>query len=190
MDLKLFSEIAYSFAIIGSIIAAGWWFISTAKSKQRIQFDIDVSFLKVENRNDQFLAEIKCIFENKGYVEYKIYDLALAIYGIEKGTKNSFNGKEDDAHIFPIVVLDKTSIVPKEPGYYFVRPGVVQKITEIRLIPRNISAIKVLAGFTYIKRMGKKTERGAFEKPYIKNNHPHTALRVFEIPDRFNANKV
>lgn len=184
MDLKVFSEIVNNFAVTGSIIAAGWWFFTTAKSKQRIQFDIETTFFKIDDEDYPLAAEIKLIFENKGFVEHKIHDLALAIYGMKNTKGKRTHRKKDDQFIFSKLILDKTRIVKKDPGYYFVRPGVAQIVTEIRKIPANISTIKVLGGFTYIKRHFNKTsDRGAFTKPYVKHNHPHTALRIFEIPD-------
>jgi len=191
MDLKLFTEITHNVAIIASIAAAGWWFLYTARLKPRIQFDIEVSFLDIMHEKGQRLAEIKCVFENKGFVEHKIYDLALAIYGIEKEAGKRVEPNQESPRLFPKMILDKTRIVAEGYQYYFVRPGVAQVITEIRPIPANLSAIRVLAGFTYSQRKYDDTrEKGAFTKPYRKHNYPHTAVRVFDIPPRSKDNKA
>lgn len=191
MDLKLYTEIVNNTAVIASVAAAGWWFWYTARLKPRIQFDIDVAFLDLAGERDQRLAEIKCVFENKGFVEHKIYDLALAIYGIEKEPWKPAGPDKKNHHLFSEIILDKTRIVAKGYGYYFVRPGVAQVITEIRPIPAHFAAIRVLAGFTYKQRKNDDTrEKGAFTKPYRKHNYPHTAVRVFDIPPRSKNNEA
>src|SRR5712691_7472727 len=70
---------------IGSILAlAGgvFWFFRTSKAKQRIQFDLDCRVYPLANNPNQKVAEIHFCFENKGFVEHRIYDLTVSVHAL------------------------------------------------------------------------------------------------------------
>ena len=107
--------------------------------------------------------ELHFIFENKGFVEHRLYDLNVAVHTLNR--TGSLELRESGEVKFPVRLLSRTSIVPREYGYYFVRPGVRQVITHIVSIPADSSVVRVTASFLYGRD----------------KNFPHTARRVFPI---------
>lgn len=187
-EIIQYSQIIYHFMAIFSILCAGIWFLISNKYRQRIQFDIENNF--INTNNNEKICEIQLILENKGFLEYKIYDLAVSVKGmttsIDKTTREGkFKGTSLTIPIF------ETQRIVESPNYYFVRPGVRQTITHNIKIPKEIHAISVLGGFTYKykKRWEKElpeyeSKRGALihENFYKKHNHPHKAARIFLVP--------
>ncbi len=162
--IKLWIEtISHLFSIL-AIGAAAWWFFRTTKSKPRIQFDIDCKFLSLTKNDNDLIAELQFIFENKGFIEHRLYNLTVSIHAVEseKHLKEKAGTRE---FLFLKTLLPNVSIVPKKYGFYFVRPGVRQIITHIIRVPKAESIIRVTAGFDY-NRSGK---------------YPHTSRRVFEV---------
>ena len=177
----------YHFVATVSIICAGIWFLVTNKYKQRIQFDIDAKFIRANNR--ETVCEIQLILENKGFLEYKIYDLALSVKGMTADSAKTTQVGAYQGINFTVPVFETQRIV-QSPNYYFVRPGVRQTITHNVKIPDEILAISVLGGFTYKFKKSWEEElpeeqrkRGALIKRefFRKHNHPHRAARIFLV---------
>ncbi|MCD4720219.1 MAG: hypothetical protein K8S13_10230 [Desulfobacula sp.] len=178
----------YHFVATLSIICAGIWFFITNKYKQRIQFDIESNFIRIND--EESICEIQLIIENKGFLEYKIYDLALSVKGLPVCTNGDVKKDLDfTSSIF------KTKRIVNSPNYYFVRPGVKQIIVHNVKVHHNIRAINVLGGFTY--KYNKKWEEELIEEEkrkgalckkelYVKHNHPHRAARIFIVPQMKN----
>ncbi len=167
MDLELIKAWAGILSNVVSILALGaaaWWFLITTKFKPRIQFDLDCNFLPLNANEDSFISELKFIFENKGFVEHRLYRLTVSVHTLE--SEENLSEKEVTKDIlFKKRLLPEVSIVPKKYGFYFVRPGVRQVITHVIKVPKSVSVIRVTAGFDY-DRSGK---------------YPHTARRVFKV---------
>jgi hypothetical protein len=145
-----------------AIVAAAWWFWRTARNQQRIAFDIDCTFLDI-GEPDVRIAQICFIFENRGFVEHKLWDLQFyldALHGPPERKPSTYEV------IFPQKVYSRVNIVPKRYGYFFVRPGVRQPVVHIVTIPKDLALVRVTAGFTY----GRNAE------------YPHTIRRLFEVP--------
>src|SRR5260370_17057097 len=71
---------------VGSILALGaaaFWFFRTSKAKQRIQFDLDCKIYPLANNLNEKVAEIQFCFENKGFVEHRIYNLSVSVHALE-----------------------------------------------------------------------------------------------------------
>jgi hypothetical protein len=150
---------------IGSILAlaaAAFWFFRTSKAKQRIQFDLDCRIYPLANNPTQKVAEIQFCFENKGFVEHRIYNLTVSVHSLESDMDLATKDKTGELQ-FRRRILGKTQLVPPIGKYYFIRPGIRQVVTHIVPIDAHDSLIRVTAGFYYL-------ERGAY---------PHTARRVF-----------
>ncbi len=160
--IKSWTPVASSLASVLALGAAGFWFIRTSKAKQRIQFDLDCKIYALIDNPDDKIAEIQFIFENKGFVEHRIYDLTVSLHALESEQKLEGKSRTGEL-IFKRRILGKTKLEPPGEDYYFIRPGVRQIITHIVPINKCDSVIRVTAGFLYV-------ERGA---------HPHTARRVF-----------
>jgi hypothetical protein len=145
-----------------ALLAAGWWFLYTTQFKPRIQFDIDCSITRLTVR--AYLLEILLIFENKGFVEHRVYDLSLSVHALPVESVDGYH-VPTKGRIFPTRLVPITVIVPEDYGFYFVRPGVRQVITHHVIVTNPGPIIEVTAGFTYHKR----------------SDWPHTARRVFSV---------
>jgi hypothetical protein len=64
---------------------------------------------------------------------------------------------------FPELVLETNQVVPLEYGYFFVRPGVRQRISYVASIPAEISFILARVTFRYRSTGDIHTAERAFE---------------------------
>jgi hypothetical protein len=163
-QLKDIAAILSDAASFLAITAAAWWFLATTRFKPRIQFELDCQFFEIEASPDNVVAELQFIFENKGFVEHRLYNLLVSVHALGESSGVSERAETREL-LFKEQILQKVSIVPKKFGYYFVRPGARQVITHIITVPKKHGIIRVTAGFEY--------HRG--------DRYPHTARRVFEI---------
>ena len=168
MDLETIQtslNIAGNAATICTIAAGAWWFLNTTQYKPRIQFDLDCSFFRGLGRDGDLAVEIGCVFENKGFVEHRLYDLTVSVHALE--AEQQVVVREGNRQIeFARRLLPSTPMVPPQIGYFFVRPGVRQAITHIIRIPADVSMIRITAGFRYHRHSA----------------YPHTARRLFAVP--------
>jgi hypothetical protein len=139
------------------VLAAGWWFLYTTQFKPRIQFDLSCRFLPLDPTQHTYLAEVSLIFENKGFVEHRMYDLELSIHGLAEGT----SGQSFARPLFP-----RAKIVPARYEFYFVRPGIQQIIVHPVIIEAPGPIIRITSGFNYERRI----------------QWPHTVRRFFSVP--------
>ena len=63
---------------IGGFVAAAWWFLYTTQFKPRIQFDVGCEVRGLGS--GLYLLEVLFMFENKGFVEHRLYDLSLSVH--------------------------------------------------------------------------------------------------------------
>ena len=163
-DIKTVVEILKG-AVEGlAIIGAGWWFLRQSLVQKRVSFDVSCTF--VFSESGKIIAEVAFEFENKGFVEHRLYDLSLAVHCLGKQVEPSAQSKHLFSDLFSRTLMPKQEIVPPKYGYYFVRPGVRQAIRHLVLLDDPGSVICVTGGFNY-------TPDG---------NFPHTARRVFQVP--------
>jgi len=86
--------------------------------------------------------------------------------------ENALKEKEKTKELeFKKALLSKTSIVPEQYNFFFIRPGTRQVITHIIRIPSSISVVRVTASFNYDRSW----------------EWPHTARRVFQVPQKQKA---
>jgi hypothetical protein len=160
--LKNWVQVVASAGSILALAAAAFWFFRTSKAKQRIQFDLDCKIYPLAQNSNQRVAEIHFCFENKGFVEHRIYNLSVSVHSLE--SEQQLNTKEQTGELqFKRRILGRTQLAAPVGKYYFIRPGIRQVVTHIVPIDAPASLIRVTAGFYYV-------ERGAF---------PHTARRIF-----------
>jgi hypothetical protein len=137
-----------------AILAAGYWFIKQSLYTRRVQFEIDCKFVQhQENPNDVF-AELQFIFDNKGFVKHRMWNLNVSVHQLENPTVLAKKSGSQEV-IFGKAILPKIQLVPPRYEYYFVRPGVRQIITHIITVPKSASVIRVTASFNYGKIMPK-----------------------------------
>src|SRR4030095_2358144 len=127
IDIKTIAEVGSHIATILAVVAAGWWFLYTTQFKPRLQFDLDCHFVAI-NKSDQLLAEIQFIFENKGFVEHRLWNLNVSVHAL-KSEQNLTAKKSTQELQFDERLLPAVQLVPKQYEYYFVRPGVRQVLT-------------------------------------------------------------
>jgi hypothetical protein len=162
--IKPWAEIVSGTAATGAIVAAAWWFFVTARFRRRIQFDSDCSFFQANPHSNWIITELQFIFENKGFVEHRLYDLTVSVHALE--SEDEPKTKNDTRELlFNRQLLPKVSIVPRTTGFFFIRPGVRQVITHIIAIPASVSVIRVTSSFSY-----KQSDK-----------YPHTARRIFKV---------
>ncbi len=160
--IKSSLQIASSLGSILALGAAAFWFFRTSKAKQRIQFDVDCKVYPLASNLNQKVAEIQFCFENKGFVEHRIYNLTVSVHALD--SEVSLHTKDATGELeFQRRILARKQLIPPFGEYYFIRPGIRQVITHIMPIDARDSLIRITAGFHYV-------ERGAI---------PHTARRVF-----------
>jgi hypothetical protein len=160
--LKNWVQVASSLGSILALGAAAFWFFRTSKAKQRIQFDLACNVYPLATNLAQKVAEIQFCFENKGFVEHRIYNLTVSVHALD--SEQQLHTKDETGELeFQKRILPRKQLIPPFGEYYFIRPGIRQVITHIVPIEAGDSLIRVTAGFHYV-------ERGAI---------PHTARRVF-----------
>jgi hypothetical protein len=165
MTLSDVTGIGADIASIAAVLGAGAWFVYTTQFKQRLQFDVDCRFVRLPHNPRALLAELQFIFENKGFVEHRLWNLTVSVHALEEESRLEAKAATQEIQ-FQTRVLPKTELVPKQYGYYFVRPGVRQVITHIIEVPVDLSVIRVTASFEYNR-----------DKEY-----PHTVRRIFSVP--------
>jgi hypothetical protein len=160
--VKNWTQVAASVGSLLALAAAGFWFFRTSKAKQRIQFDLDCKIHPLAGNANDKVAEIQFCFENKGFVEHRIYNLSVSVHALESEQALATRDATGELQ-FKRRILGRKQLVPPIGKYYFIRPGIRQVVTHIVPIDARASLIRVTAGFYYV-------ERGAY---------PHTARRMF-----------
>ena len=153
-------EIARGILEAAALFGAGWWFVRQSMAKRRIQLDLECE--QILSGAAGVVIEVRLLFENRGFVEHRLYDLSLSVHGPTAHMEAAASGLDFKRQLFP-----RTVIVPGSYGYYFVRPGVRQVITHAVTLNEPCPAIRITAGFNY-------TKNGKF---------PHTARRYFRITE-------
>jgi hypothetical protein len=152
-----------------AIAAALLWFVVTAAFAPRIQFDVDVGFTRIET--NEIVAELRFIFENKGFVEHRIYRLKASVHRLgdrlEMKPGTAIERLALGERLFPREESGDSSLIPKDFQYYFVRPGVRQMITHVVLLPADAKFVTVRSSFWYDRR----------------GLTPHSTHRVFSVTD-------
>lgn len=164
MDVEQIVGIVASLASILAIVTAGGWFLYTTKFKPRLQFDVECRFLPIAGAQ-ALLAELDFVFRNTGFVEHRLWNVTVSVHAL--ADESRVESVPDTREVqFSRRIVPKTQLVSGHYGYYFVRSGVRQVVTHTIEIPRDVSLIRVTAGFDYTKN----------------DKYPHTARRVFQVP--------
>ncbi|WP_151087421.1 hypothetical protein [Hymenobacter baengnokdamensis] len=127
--------------------------------KPRIEFDIQCSFLG--QQGNARVVSFTILATNKGNIEHKFSRISLRARGITAADGELI--KRPDGRVnFPKELL-KEEVIPKEFGYYFVRPGIAQPLTFTTIIPAEVRLLLVRAAFEYERSKDLHTSERTFE---------------------------
>jgi hypothetical protein len=155
-------DVFFSFAqLVGLLVGAGWVYLRfwrEGQHEQRIQFDIECRFS--DPQSGARIASFSIIASNKGNVEQRFVRISLRLLGLRES--DPLQRRTDERLQFSQEILE-AELVPAKFGYYFVRPGVEQRISFTTAIPEEIRFINSRAAFKY------------------NNGDLHTAEKVFDV---------
>jgi hypothetical protein len=127
--------------------------------RPRIEFDIQCAFLG--QQDNARVVNFIILATNKGNVEHKFSRISLRVRGI-MAADGPLARRPDGRLNFPQELL-KEEIIPKEFGYYFVRPGITQPLTFTTIIPTEVRFLLVRAAFEYEGSKDLHTSERPFE---------------------------
>lgn len=161
-QVELVLHIAEFLALVAGAAWVYFRFWREGVHRPAIEFDISSKFLGPHN--EDYAVEISTFADNKGRVEHRFSEIRLRVRAVSRSdVLVSWPGHEPRAS-FPVSVFDDLNLVPRELGYFFVRPGVRQRFTLTVPISTKLRFVSVRATFKY--------ESGDI----------HSAERVFEVP--------
>jgi hypothetical protein len=139
-----FSAIQLIVIVIGGILAY-FRFWREGVHKPRIEFDLDCKFFGPQN--NRRVASFTIHVRNMGNIEHKFIRISLKLRGIKFGGSLE-NRRKDNRLEFPESLLE-AELIPKEFGYFFVRPNVKQQIAFTAAIPDDVHFVLARAAFKY-----------------------------------------
>ena len=146
------------------------WFIATTQFQPRAGFDIACTFFRLSD--NQLIAEVQFILENKGFIDIFVSDLKCSIHTLGSGTLEVKAGTYEvkfPRRLIPVPPKKEPIVViPRQFGYIYVRAGVSQVVTHIVSLPQDVEIIRITSGFSY--------------SPFPGDDH--TARRIFLAPPR------
>ena len=173
---KDLAETLSSVSTFCAAIAALYWFLFTRSFRRRIQFDLDLQILDIEDDNF-YVAEMMLIVENKGQREHRIYNLLCEARQSKLGFLTGPS---------PTVYLRAENIVPKGMEYYFVAADVRQTFTRAFMIPKAEKLIRLIAVFSYERGRLDETslDRSALLRLDKIGTTTHSVSRLFAVEKR------
>jgi hypothetical protein len=137
---KLVTQIAANVATVLVAAAAAFWFFLSRRYSKRVEFDIEFHVYECGDQNR--ILQVTLLLDNKGFTEHRCYTLAFEVAEmLPEGRTIS-----DPSHGF---LYRSGNIVELKAGYYYVRPGVCQRIVRTLTVPKRVKLCKVRAFFTY-----------------------------------------
>jgi hypothetical protein len=143
-DVKAFAQIAANIATVAAAIAAAYWFYWSGRSSRRVEFDANFSVYKCINPEFKVL-QVAFLLDNKGQVEHRCYTLAFEVVELDPDGRAISDSSEG-------FVFRSGNIVDQKAAYYYVRPGVCQRIVHVVSVPAHLKLAKVRAFFTYARQ--------------------------------------
>jgi hypothetical protein len=138
---KSISQIVANAATTLVAVAAAFWFFFSRRFSKRVEFDAEFQLYE-SGDPDTSILQVTLLLDNKGQVEHQCYTLAFEVVELRpNGTSVS-----DPSEGF---VYRSGNIVERTAGYYYVRPGVCQRIVKTLSVPTRVKLAKVRAFFAY-----------------------------------------
>ncbi len=139
--IRAISQVIANAATALVATAAAFWFFFSRRFAKRVQFDAEFKIFKTGNPDNRLL-EVMLLLDNKGQVEHYCYTLAFEV--VEIGPDGRSVPDSNSGFIYR-----SGNIVEREAVYYYVRPGVCQRIVKTVVVPAHVKLVKVRAFFTY-----------------------------------------
>jgi hypothetical protein len=149
-----------------AILAAGFWFLSTAQFKRRISMDIEIKALPPGDNARPI--EISVLVANNGSRGLRTHEFTITVATAMNidlpltGKKTDISSKkgrvpllEEKNSFYALaafresLLLDEASLIPEGWGDTYIRPGVTQRYSRLVAIPNDAKYIRVVGRFTY-----------------------------------------
>ena len=138
---KVSTQILANVATTLVALAAAFWFFISRRFSKRVEFDAEFQVYESGDPETSIL-QVTLLLENKGDVEHHCYTLAFEVVEmLPDGTSVSDKSKG--------FVYRSGNIVERDAVYYYVRPGVCQRIVKTLTVPARVKLAKLRAFFTY-----------------------------------------
>jgi hypothetical protein len=138
---KTISQIVANAATTLVAVAAAFWFFLSRRFSKRVEFDAEFQLYESGDPETSIL-QVTLLLDNKGHVEHHCYTLAFEVAEmLPDGTSVSDKNKG--------FVYRSGNVVERDAVYYYVRPGVRQRIVKTLSVPTRVKLAKVRAFFTY-----------------------------------------
>jgi hypothetical protein len=138
---KAISQVVANAATTLVAVAAAFWFFFSRRFAKRVEFDAEFQLYE-SGDPDTSILQVTLLLDNKGQVEHHCYTLAFEVVELRPdGTSVS-----DSSEGF---VYRSGNIIERAAVYYYVRPGVRQRIVKTLSVPTRVKLAKVRAFFTY-----------------------------------------
>src|SRR5215475_4534307 len=139
--IKDVSQILANAATILVAVAAAFWFFRSRRYSKRVEFNVEFNVFESGDPKSKIL-QLNLMLDNKGQVEHHCYILAYEVAEMRADGTCVADKKEG-------FIFRSGNIVEKDAEYYYVRPGVCQRIVTTIPVPNTVKLAKVRAFFTY-----------------------------------------
>jgi hypothetical protein len=150
--------------------AAAYWFIFTRSFRQRAEFDCELRIFDV-GPDEDYLAELVLIVENKGQREHRIHNLWC-----EVRQPGSLAGSGE-----PTSYLPQRNLVTTDLGYFFVPPGVRQTFPVSFRLPRDAKLVRAIAIFVYQQKRLPNDKHFTLQGLSDAGFSPHQIAKLFVV---------
>jgi hypothetical protein len=140
---KTIAQILANLTTVGAAAAAAWWFFFSGRVSRRVEFNVDLDVFESGDPKRRIL-QVTFLLDNKGFVEHQCYTLAFEV--VEMRSDGTSASASDQSEGF---VFRSGNVVERDAQYYYVRPGVCQRIVHTVSVPAEVELAKVRAFFTY-----------------------------------------
>jgi hypothetical protein len=155
-------------------VAAAFWFFRSRRYSRRVEFNVEFNVYESGDPEAKIL-QVNLMLDNKGQVEHHCYILAYEVVEMRPdGT--CVSGEKEGEFVFR-----SGNLVEENAKYYYVRPGVCQRIVTTLRVPNTVKLAKVRAFFTYLNE-GPEIDRSRPLMPQRFDRDDWTALvRVVDL---------
>ena len=152
--------------LIAVLVGAGWAYFRFWRQRTHWPaLDLDTECRTFGLINGLRVVELSVLLENKGHVEHRFRRISLHLRGIRRDDAVSVVHPSTEVLRFPVELVRIENLV-SDADYYFVRPGVKERITRPFAVPAEIQFLRLYAEFEYE------------QKDFV-----HGAQRVYELPN-------